>query len=126
MADFLRNFSDCGLGGLLLIDPMSGGPACDAELERYRPVMNVAENYRWQLALLGTASAFRPNADHPSLYAIADLSADTAGAIPGEHFWSTGELPGDARPLFWYVEVPEDAVPESVLERLETLRGTAA
>jgi len=125
MADFLRNFSDCGLSGLLLVDAPADGPACDADLERYRPVINVVEHYRWQLALLGTASGFCPATENTAIYTIDELSTKPAGATLDQRFWSTGELPGETRPLFWYAEVPEDAVPELVLERLETLRKKA-
>lgn len=122
MADFVRTFSDCSLSGLLLLDEAPDGPACAEDLLRYQPLFNVAQHYRWQVAVVGCSEGYQPEPGKEVSQVILERVHSGAGATPGRDFWQTGDPGTRATPAFWYVEVPATAVPETVLDRLDTLR----
>ena len=121
MADFLREFADCGIDGLLLQESTQSASAEDLQL--YQPVFNVAAHYRWDVGLQLSAvqSAFPGSGANfvVSPHGLADVST---GLVIPAGFW-TGEAPPDCPPGgFRYAEIPADAKPESVLDRLAVLR----
>ena len=109
VADFLRSFSGCEISGLLIRDNTDQGPASDAEVTRYQPVLNVAKHYRWQSILDGCPQGYAP----PPFTALK-LSAQD---------WT--QHPSSVKPdsACCYVCIPADAIPETVLEKLTQLRA---
>ncbi|MGE3774267.1 MAG: hypothetical protein AB7I32_15180, partial [Gammaproteobacteria bacterium] len=110
--------------GLLLEETAGAEPACAEELEWYRPVVNVAAHYRWDLGLrLPEASDFVGEAT-PMDFVIAPRAI--AGAVYGDvlspAFWDGAAPDPAAASRFHYASVPATAVPERVLARLAAWR----
>ncbi|WP_169577584.1 hypothetical protein [Sinimarinibacterium sp. CAU 1509] len=128
LADFLRHFGESGIDVLLMSEDAGDLPAAAGELEWYRPVLNVAAHYRWDLGLrLDAAPAAPLDADGIG-FVIAPSSALPAqaglhGRLIEPAFWSadTAAVPGAAD--FRYAAIPADAQPETVLARLAALRA---
>jgi hypothetical protein len=129
VADLIRSVSALAVGGILLEEPQSEragmGPA---NLELYRPMINVAKHYRWPLALRMGAGDVLENA------ALADIDVFIgAGQCPGAgraqgldvsaQLWSAQPVPALAAPQFYFIDIPSEATPEHVLDSLSKLRA---
>lgn len=102
-SDWLRIFADLGVSGLLF-DERSG----KASAETYSPVTNAAEHYRWSVGLRSEST-------------VQFLSPAASVPVLEPSFWA-----GDAEPPsggVFFTEIPADAIPERVLERLTSLRA---
>lgn len=123
VADFLRCFSESGLDILLLDEAADTEPASPEEIEWYRPVLNVATHYRWELGLRLPLAAVDPGLVEGVGFFVAPhpLAAPT-GILTSDTFW-TGSPPS-ACPAghFRTAEIPAEANPELVLDRLAVLR----
>ncbi|MDB5974428.1 MAG: hypothetical protein JWR07_1188 [Nevskia sp.] len=123
MADFLREFADCGIDGLLLEEGAQSGPVSAEDVQLYQPVFNVAAHYRWDVGLrLPAAQDALPGSGTGFVVSSRVIAGVSTGLAIPAGFWS-GEAPPDSPPGgFRYVEIPADAKPESVLDRLAVLR----
>lgn len=114
VADFLREMAETGIAGITLVaDASEAGLGMDAA-SAFRPVINVAQHYRWKTGVLLPPDV-APSGDAPSGvdYAIANSAV---GDLPTFIWNSTG-----GEPLRGWV-IPENAEPEGVLAHLEELR----
>lgn len=128
MADLARAVSGCSVGGLLLEEVCSGINPDPSDLELYRPLINVAKHYRWPLALRSGNGGL---VDNPALQDFAVVIG--AGNLPGAArargidvstmVWAEEPVPELAPGQFYFIDIPEDATPELVLENLATLRS---
>lgn len=125
VAEFVRSFGESGVDGLLLEEREGGEPASAEELAWYQPVMNIAGHYRWDLGVrLPTAAAFAGDATGLQFVIAPKPVAGAANGLDlGTAFWSGEAAAAAPAGGFRFAEVPVDAVPEKVLERLATLRG---
>jgi hypothetical protein len=123
IADFLRAFADCRLDGLLLQENAESAPASAEDLALYQPLFNVAAHYRWDAGLqLPAGSRYALNGGGPAFVLAAQAIGLPAGVAVPSGFWD-GEAPTEcAAGDFRYAEIPADARPENVLERLAALR----
>ena len=124
VADFLREFAECGLDGILLQESAESEPASVEDLQLYQAVFNVAAHYRWDAGLrLPVATHDAALAAGPAfVVSPRNSAAGAAGVVVGPEFWS-GETPPECPAGgFRYAEIPVDAKPESVLDRLAALR----
>ena len=123
MADFLREFADCGIDGLLLEEGAQSAPLSAEDVQLYQPVFNVAAHYRWDVGLrLPAAQEISPGGGAGFVVSSRALAGVSTGLAIPAGFWS-GETPPDCPPGgFRYAEIPVDARPESVLDRLAVLR----
>jgi hypothetical protein len=123
LADFLQTFAEAGLDGLLLVEDAAQPPLSAATLACYQSVANVAAHLRWDLGLLAPTLAEDCGALPAGWsYAIAPHALaplPTARALPAAYWSGTAAEPGD----FVYAEIPAEAQPEAVLERLAALRA---
>ena len=128
VADFLRSFAGCEIDALLLEENEDHAPASAADLELYRPVLNVASHYRWDLGvrLSGQSMPSGPAADVNFWIAPRAISGVPVGIVVPAGFWSGEAPPEPPAGGFRFAEIPADAEPESVLERLAVLRRTFA
>ena len=128
VADLARCVSGAAVGGLLLEESCPEADLGPADLERYRPLLNVAKHYRWPLALrLGGAGAV----DNPALGEIAAFIG--AGDFPASGrahgvdlsgtVWSGEALPELSPKQFYFIDIPRDAMPEQVLDSLARLKA---
>jgi len=123
MADFLREFADCGIDGLLLEENPQSGFATAEDVQLYQPLFNVAAHYRWDvgLQLPAVQNAF-PGSGANFVVSPRALTDVSTGLVIPAGFWN-GEAPPDCPSGgFRYAEIPADAKPESVLDRLAVLR----
>lgn len=123
VAEFLRSFGEVGVDGLLLEEAAGQEPASAEEIEWYQPVINVAGHYRWDIGLRfedGSAFAGRVTG---MTYVIAPTPLECAanGVVIDDAFWAGSDAPSAPKGGFRYLQIPADAVPEKVLERLATL-----
>lgn len=131
VADVLRSVSQLDVAGLLFEERDDDAAFGPLEVERYRPVLNVARHYRWSVALrLGVAPlAAQPAAEDVQALigpAASLQGADVAtGLDVGEALWSGKALPALGARQFWFAEIPRAHEPERVLESLARLRGRA-
>jgi len=124
VADFLREFAEAGIDALLLDESAESEPASAEALGLYQPVFNVAAHYRWDAglrlpqALHGIAEGRGPGfVVSPRIFPGMAL-----GLMVPRQFWD-GEAPPDCPAGgFRFAEIPADAKPESVLDRLSALR----
>jgi hypothetical protein len=124
IADFLRAFGEAGIDALLLEEAPGFAPRSAADLACYQTVLNVAAHYRWDtgLALANAAQLSGPIAGYGFV-----VTADPVEGAP--RFWSapagTFNGAGVSAPasLLRYARIPPDAQPETVLQRLSTLRS---
>lgn len=128
VADLARSVSGAAVGGLLLEESFPEVNPGPGDLELYRPLLNVARHYRWPLALrMGAGNV----ADSPALQEIdvfigaGDLPAagrargvDVSGMV-----WAGEPVPELTPTQFYFVDIPRDAMPEQVLERLAKLKA---
>lgn len=131
VADVLRSVSHHPVSGLLFEERMGDAGCGPLELERYRPLFNVAKHYRWGVAVrLGDAplAALPAPGDVDAL--IGGTAAEVAGAPcalgldVGDALWSGAEPPALAPGQFYFVDIPKDQRPELVLDSLTKLRGS--
>lgn len=122
VADFLRSFADSALSGLLIRDVAAAGPSCEAEVNRYLPVINVAGHYQWQLVLYGCSDDYIATPEQKITYCIHRQPGVPGGLHLADDCWHGERLPVPGGQDFWYATVPEDANPEQALETLSTLR----
>jgi hypothetical protein len=127
VADLLRAVSTHPIAGVFF-EEEPGREVDAAGLAAYRPILNVADHYRWGVAIRAQFAAGVTAADlAPFAAVIADrpLDAAIAGAFGldvGEAVWSGGAVPDRAPGTFRFLEIPVEARPETVLESLERLR----
>jgi len=123
VAEFLRSFSEANVSVVLLQEPADGAALSAGELSSYQPILNLAGHYRWDVGIHfpGPAAASLPGV----AFTIAAQAIDgtPTGIITPAAFWADGAAPAMPAGGFKYAEIPKDAVPEKVLERLGVLRG---
>ncbi|MGD0074050.1 MAG: hypothetical protein ABSD31_06865 [Candidatus Binataceae bacterium] len=122
VADFLRALAESSLDGLLLEEDYPCGAASAESLSTYQPVINVAQHYNWGIGLLSLGGACAPAALAGLDFYITDTDCegDAVGRAIPDSFWA-GEDPPAVQRGFYYLKIPEDALPETVLERLAQL-----
>lgn len=127
IADFLRGFGDAGIDALLL-DERDDGIAA-APLALYQPVLNVADHYHWACGLrLADGQGIAGDGDGDGVDRLVFVIAPQpiTGAVNGVSlpagFWSGDAAPALTGQAFHHAEIPVDAEPERVLERLALLR----
>ncbi|SEJ38854.1 hypothetical protein SAMN04244572_03772 [Azotobacter beijerinckii] len=127
MADLMRSVSAYPVGGVLLEEHPTDSDMEATDVERYRPLINVAKHYRWSLAL-------RPRGAAPASPALAEFDAvispiirvpkpASSGVDVGAVLWHGGSLPVLDQGQFYFVEIPAEQQPELVLESLAWLRA---
>ncbi len=123
VTDWLRSFAESSIDGLLLEEERGDGQASAQALATYQPVINAAKYYRWALGVLSQGSGYAPGPLEGVDFLItdADCEAGITGLVIPDSFW-VGESPPLLEKGFYYLRVPEDALPERVLERLALLR----
>ena len=125
IADFLRVFADSGLDGLVLEETAASEPAGADDLALYQPLFNVAAHYRWDVGLRLPGEG-RYGYEGAAGLAFALGARVLPGLVTGvavpSGYWSGGDVPARAEGGFRYAEIPAEANPESVLERLAALR----
>lgn len=122
IADFLRVFGGCGIDVLLLQEP-PGNSQSALDDPSYVPLANLSLHYRWDLGVRSQHVVAGGDARGLS-FAISPVAASLPielGLEVPPAFWS-GEPLSPSKGSFLFAEIPEDAVPESVLERLGGLR----
>ena len=123
VADFLRSFSEAGLDVLLLEEDEGAEPASLEAIEWYRPVLNVAMHYRWATGLRLPRGELGAVAVAGLDYCIAPQALDLpTGIVTPPAFWTGAAAPACAPGGFRHAQIPADASPEEVLERLALLR----
>jgi hypothetical protein len=116
MADFLRVFGDVDIDVLLLHESPETHPSQAGEIEWYRPVLNVAAHYRWDVGLQLAHSGEVP--DEGCVDFVVREQPETQPLEPT--VVSLGQ-----RTSFLYLRVPPGSAPEATLERLRAIRSTA-
>ena len=125
MADFLRAFGEVGLDAVLLQEASEDQPNKVEDLHAYQAVYNVAVHYKWDVGLqLSSATAFSGAAPADLAFVVASdkvLDGLPHGIALGDAFWNGPERPAIRGVDFHFAEIPENAIPERVLERLASL-----
>jgi hypothetical protein len=121
MADFLREFAAVGIDLVLLEENALSAPVSSAELACYQAVFNVVAHYRWDIGLRTREVRF---GDSPLNFVVAPafVGSILTGVEVPEGFWSGEQAPAERDGSFRFITVPPLAQPESVLERLASLR----
>jgi hypothetical protein len=117
LADFLREFSDSGIAGILVREErIQEFGATLGSL--YRPLNNIGEAYQWAVGLdLNGSRATELGSFDFVISEVGDGGSLVAHPLP-EDFWTTGECHCGA---FAFGTIPVDAVPEKVLENLDRI-----
>lgn len=128
MADLARSVSALAVGGILFEEAQDGPADAAADLELYRPLINVARHYRWPLALRcgpGGIAAGPAAAEFDVLIgAAAPPDAVRAHGVDCSAALLQGSPPAGLAPWqFYFIEIAADASPERVLDGLAALRA---
>lgn len=128
VADLARSVSSLAVGGILFEEPQSEPHMGSANVELYRPMINVAKHYRWPLALrMGDGNVIENAALADIDVFIGAGSFPSAGSAHGvdvtERLWAGQSVPGLTPSQFYFIEIPRDATPEHVLDSLSKLRA---
>jgi hypothetical protein len=122
VADFLRIFGELGVD-VLLLEALEAG---DLQEEAVRPVLNVAEHYRWDAGVRWAGALVgEPDPAGLAFRVAVDAGAGVTGIELPAQFWSNGAPLPLRGSHFQYAAIPAQANPERVLERIAALRGTA-
>lgn len=127
VADLLRAVSAHPIAGVLFEDDPERTLDA-AAIATLRPILNVAEHYRWGVVLRGRfadtvgAADLAPFAAVISATPLGDRVAGPFGLDVGAAAWSGGTIPAGPAGGFRFLEVPVDAEPEKVLETIGRLR----
>jgi len=123
MADFLRAFGQSGIDALLL-DAGAGVAAVTASrLELYRPIFNVCGHYRWDAGLIAL-EGIEGAAPADMTFAVTRAPApDGCGLVlVPESYWAGSSVEQGVPGGRLYARIPAHGTPESVLQRLSSLR----
>lgn len=106
VADWIRNFSELPLAGVLLDDRTAEGEdhPVIVELDVYSPIINVTENYGWTLGMR--------REDTVDLWNV-----EPEGRVLEAGYWIGETSPPPAAELI-FSELPPTAVPEEVMSRV--------
>jgi len=125
VADFLRAFGEVGLDAVLLQEASEDQPNKVEDLHAYQAVYNVAIHYKWDVGLqLPSPTALTGAAPADLAFVVASdtgLDGLPHGIALGHEFWNGVERPAIGGGDFHFAEIPENAIPERVLERLASL-----
>lgn len=127
-ADLARAVSIYEVGGLLLEEDAAERDAAPADLELYRPLINVAKHYRWPLAVrVGDGECVDNAALGDVEVLIGTMALDGTGQARGVDvsamLWQGEPIPALLSCQFYFVEIPRNERPEHVLDCLARLRG---
>lgn len=125
VADFLRGFAEAGIDLVLLCESAADGPADAEALSWYDPVFKTARHYRWEVGVLDPAGGLAA-ADAVGLdFLIAPAAGEgmAGGVILPAEFWRDGSHDAARAGRLSFGEVPVGAVPETVLDRIASLRA---
>lgn len=123
VADWLREVAEGGadIDVILLCEAANDLPHSDDDLGLYGSVYNVAEHRQWQVGVHWPGNA---QGQHDALaFAIADNATPGGGLRLTGGQWSAGERPDLGDAAFYAVRIPADDDPETVLQRLDSLRA---
>jgi len=125
IADFLREFAEVQIAGILLEESPESTPSSAGELEWYQPVLNVAEHYRWDVGIRQNSAFAFPIASSSISYAIAPGSVEgvISGVAATSDFWNGTAPPDVPNGGFLFAEIPADGTPEKVLEQIDVLHS---
>lgn len=129
IADLLRALSSHQIAGLLLEERPDDQQWSDAQVQYYRPLLNIAQHYRWSVVLRLPKEA--------SIAAEVSQQFDAViGNIRSNETTSTGVdvslqfnqelglpdlLPGE----FYFIEVDEQSLPEKITEKVSAIQKAA-
>lgn len=129
MADLIRSVSAHPVGGILLEEHPDDARMGDTDVERYRPLINVAKHYRWSIALRPQGDALLPSPALADFDAVISPSLrvpapSSTGVDVSQALWSGTALPVLEAGQFCFADIPASQKPESVLESLAALRAS--
>ncbi len=123
LADFLRAFGESGVDVVLLDENESSVPANATEVKWYQSVFNIAAHYRWDCGLRLPLQRDISGAEGLDFcIAPQPVAGIATGVAVATDFWQSGAAPASPAGGFLFAEIPQDAVPETTLERLAALR----
>lgn len=129
VADVLRAVSQQPVAGLLFEEDGAAAVPEPVDVERYRPLLNVAQHYRWSLALRLGREPVLAWPDAGEVQAVIGAPALIAGAAcatgvdVGAGLWAGQTIPALGAGQFYFAEVPRGHQPEQVLEQVARLRA---
>lgn len=123
LADFMRQFGESGIDVLLLQEAADREPDHLTDIELYRPVLNIATHYRWEVGLYAPGEGYAGGTTGLSfVIAPRALSGARTGRLIPSEYW-VGAAPAEALTVgLSFSRIDPAAAPETVLERLAQLR----
>jgi hypothetical protein len=120
MADFLREFRSVDLD-LLLLEEAGQLQSRPVDVSRYQSVFNVAASYNWKVGL--HVGANPANSSELTFVISTEPQPDLVfGRELPQSFWETDVKPERPTGGFLYSRIPVHAQPESVLDRVASMR----
>lgn len=134
MAEFLRDFSDVGISGLVIQEKEPGDNLAEL-LDIYQPVSNVARHYQWSFGFEWEGAfpvplddllplvdfLLLPTCQQSSVEDFWKNRVPVGGGLT-DSFWASGELESMSSSRFGYGAIPAGANPENVLRILALWR----
>jgi len=123
IADLLRIFGQCGVDTLLLDASANTTVITQTTLELYQPIFNVCGHYRWRAGLLAP-HGFEGSAPADLTFAVTRQRQGNVNPLEflPEDFWGAEVGSAVSRGKRLFAHIPMDSAPETVLQRLVTLR----
>ncbi|MGE4324552.1 MAG: hypothetical protein AB7E21_00390 [Pseudodonghicola sp.] len=116
IADFIRCVAQRPVGGLLIEEGDTPGPA-----DRYAPLLNAARHYRWAVVGRGVTPDSAARFDALIGDGDAPQGRDVSAAL-----FAGDDLPDTGPAQFLYAQVPVNHPPEAVLDAVARLQGVPA
>lgn len=124
LADFLRGFGGSGLDTILLEESVISEPQSAEEVQLYQTLFNLGAHYGWDIGLrLPLGNGHLQLGGGPSFAICPNAPQGVFHGLPAAA-WMDAQALSVACPAtgFLFVEIPGNANPEQVLERLTVLR----
>lgn len=128
MADFLRGFGASGIDVVLLEESASSEPRSADDLHLYQTLFNLGVHYGWEIGLrLPVGNCSENLADGHGFVISPRSPPGVFHGLPVEFFGGEEAMP-PTRPAggFLFAQIPKNANPEKVLERLSAMRRSGA
>lgn len=129
IADLLRALSSHQIAGLLLEERPDDQQWSDAQVQYYRPLLNIAHHYRWSVVLrLPKETSIAAEAAQQFDAVIGNIRSNettSTGVDVSLQFNQELGLPDLLPGEFYFIEIDEHSLPEKITEKVGAIQKAA-
>ncbi|CAA0200289.1 hypothetical protein OHW31_07400 [Acinetobacter baumannii] len=129
IADLLRALSSHQLAGVLLEEMADDPQWSDAQVQYYRPLLNIAQHYRWSVVLrLPHDASISTDVSQHFAAVIGNIRSNqktSTGVDVSLQFNQELGVPALSSGEFYFIEIDENSLPEKITERVGAIQKAA-